>query len=434
MAMPVYPTIVVPGITATYLLDEYRLPPETIWSVMTKEYERASLHPDNLRYEAVEPARVITGQVFEVAYRELIDELRHNLRPREDASVPVFAFGYDWRQPLARSAAQLAAFIEEVAERTALMRHYANEDYGNSPKVNLIGHSMGGLVIAGYLARHGKEKRVHKVATLATPFQGSFEAIIKMITGTADLGTSPPSSREREAARLTPALYSLLPSFAAADNDYFDSKNWQSSVLKTIEEYIRLHGVSPRDKKAQAREVFEGLLSAARAERNLTDKLNLASAGMTADDWLCVVGVGTETRVALKAERSGGSVEFRLSSKDRRDRWADAEDPTAQKETGDGTVPFEGAVPRFLSEKNIVCVTPEDFGYWEIQDRATRRVAGFHGILPNMDLLHRMIASFLSGKPPRHDNVWGRSAPGVETPEWPGSLRGMRKEPRKSDS
>ena len=35
------PVIVIPGITANYLRDDYTLPPETIWSVLTKSYERA---------------------------------------------------------------------------------------------------------------------------------------------------------------------------------------------------------------------------------------------------------------------------------------------------------------------------------------------------------------------------------------------------------
>ena len=58
MAMPVYPTIIVPGITASNLLDAYPLPPETLWKVLHKDYERVALHPDDLRYEVKEPARV----------------------------------------------------------------------------------------------------------------------------------------------------------------------------------------------------------------------------------------------------------------------------------------------------------------------------------------------------------------------------------------
>ena len=53
-----HPIIVVPGVTATYLRDLYPLPPETIWAVIRKKYDRVKLHPDNLRYEARQPAVV----------------------------------------------------------------------------------------------------------------------------------------------------------------------------------------------------------------------------------------------------------------------------------------------------------------------------------------------------------------------------------------
>ena len=213
MALP-HPVIVVPGITATYLHDEYPLPSEDIWKVIKKQYERIALHPNDLRYEAQQPARVKPGQIFEIAYEELIDELRYNLASREEEPVPVYPFGYDWRMPLDITEKQLAAFVTEVIERTKLLKHYHRDKYQDNPKVNFFGHSMGGLVIAGYLEREGSKAPVHKVVTLATPFQGSFEAVIKVATGTANLGTTPPSSREREAARLTPALYHLIPNFS----------------------------------------------------------------------------------------------------------------------------------------------------------------------------------------------------------------------------
>ena len=88
MALP-HPVIVVPGITATYLHDEYPLPPEDIWKVIKQDYERIVLHPNDLRYEAQEPARVKPGQVFEIAYEELIEELRYNLASHADQPVPL---------------------------------------------------------------------------------------------------------------------------------------------------------------------------------------------------------------------------------------------------------------------------------------------------------------------------------------------------------
>src|ERR1051326_3137631 len=307
------PVIVIPGVIATYLRDEYPLPPDSLWEVLelSKEYERVSLHPDNLRYEAIEPARVVPGQLYEIAYKELIEELRHDLRTREDQPVPVYPFAYDWRQPLDKSQAQLGAFIDEVIERTLLLRHYdADSAYKAEPRVDLIGHSMGGLVIAGYLASVKAKHRVGSVVTLAAPFQGSYEAVIKVTTGTANLGTAAPSSREREAARVTPSLYHLLPSFPNAltvpagsplPSDLFRPAVWQPSVTDTIKQYIQLRGLDPSNAKQKADALFAAMLTEARQHRTLVDTLSLQACNLSADDWLCVVGVDSTPRVKLSA-------------------------------------------------------------------------------------------------------------------------------------
>ena len=57
--MPISPVIVIPGITASDLHDEYELPPEAVWStVLKRRYDRVTLHPADQRYELREPARV----------------------------------------------------------------------------------------------------------------------------------------------------------------------------------------------------------------------------------------------------------------------------------------------------------------------------------------------------------------------------------------
>jgi len=424
------PVIVIPGIVASYLRDEYPLPPDSIWEVLesSKQYERASLHPDNLRYEAIEPARVVAGQIYEVAYKELIEELRHNLSQRPDQPVPVYPFAYDWRQPLPAICAGLGPFIDEVIARTQLLRHYdADAAYKANPRVDLIGHSMGGLVIAGYLASVGAKHRVGSVVTLATPFQGSYEAVIKVTTGTANLGTSPPSSREREAARLTPSLYHLMPSFAGAltvpagsglPADLFNPGVWQSSVIDTIRQYIQLRGLNPANAKTQAEKIFASMLQEARSFRSLADNLNLKTCKLDVDDWLCVIGVDSTTRVQLGVTLKAGKPDFVFNGSDRKNDWALPAGDVNRELTGDGTVPFRGAIPKFLPREKLICVTPEDFGYWEVQDRLTASIAGFHGILPNMDMLHRLIAAFLTARKDKHGNIWGRPAPGIAGNQW----------------
>lgn len=425
MPLP-YPVIVVPGITATYLKDEYDLPPEYVWTVMTKKFERLALHPNDLRYEAQEPARVRSDQLYEIAYKELIEELRYNLRSEEDKQVPVFPFGYDWRMKLEDIQAGLDSFIGEVIDRTKLLKHYFRAGYHNDPKVNLIGHSMGGLIIAGYLKSKGRQAPVHKVATLATPYQGSFEAVIKVTTGTANLGTSPPSSRERESARVTPALYYLVPSFSGGlevpdgvPKSLFDPGAWQPSIVQSIKEWINLKGLPGGDNLALAKEVFSNMLKSGKSHRANIDAFKLSDAGMSADRWLAVVGVDSITRVRLKIVKSGGLPEFDFKTSDRDNKWFPARitDPECRL-TGDGTVPFEGAVPKFLAPENLVCVTPDDYGYWEIGDKVLTEVGGFHGIMPKMNMLHRLLVRFFTDAPDKRDNTWGRRAPGVADGTW----------------
>lgn len=426
MAMP-NPVIILPGVIATYLRDEYSLPPDSVWEVLdsSKQFERVTLHPDNLQFEAIEPARVVPGQIYEVAYKELLEELRHNLTLRPDQPVPVYPLGYDWRQPLAKTCAQLGPFIDEVIARTLLLRHYNSDaKYKANPRVDLIGHSMGGLIIAGYLAAVGAKHRVGSIVTLATPFRGSYEAVIKVTTGTANLGTTPPSSREREAARLTPALYHLLPNFdgaltiepkGALPADLFDPSVWQPSVTDTIKQYIQQRGLTPSNAAVQAPAVFAAMLAEAKRFRATVDGLDLAKCNLTPDDWLCVAGVGSTTRVALSVKADGKFPDFDFQSADRQNCWGQPANPDL---TGDGTVPFRGAVPTFLPLNSMVCVTPDDFGYWEVQDKLFTAIAGFHGILPNMDMLHRLIVAFLTSRKDKHGNIWGRRPPGVAQGAW----------------
>lgn len=426
----VYPVIVVPGITATYLSDEYPLPPEIVWRILEKKYDRIALHPNDLRYEAIEPARLRPGQIFEVAYKEIVEELRYNLRSKEDEPVPVYPFSYDWRMPLDRIESLLDEFVGEVIQRTMLLRHYHKARFGDDPKVNLLGHSMGGLVITGYLENKGKKAPVHKIATLATPYQGSFEAVIQVATGTSNLGTSPPNSREREAARMTPALYYLLPGFKNAvqadpgiPDSLFHPAAWQSSVVDSIEQFIRLKGLPTKQRKEDAKALFAHLLAEAENHRRRINGFTLTKAGLRPEDWLAIVGVDAVTRVRLKIVKRDRGAGFELASKDRDNKWSEEKDPRLRRLTGDGTVPFEGAVPLFLKEENLVCVTPEDYGYWEIQDKALSKLAGFHGILPNMDMLHRMLVRFFTGRPDPHANTWGQRAPGVKKWDAPIELR-----------
>jgi hypothetical protein len=214
----------------------------------------------------------------------------------------------------------------------------------------------------------------------------------------------------------------LLPSFkngiTVSDDfpvSFFDPDIWQIGVFQSLEEFIRLKGLPTESRKEEARQLLTALLNQAKLHREKTDGFNLQNAGLDSTRWLAVVGIGAETRVEIKVSKIGKSPNFDLESDDRKNLW---EKDNSSRLTGDGTVPYEGAIPKFLKEEDLVCVTPDDYGYWEIQDRLVSKVAGFHGILPNMDMLHRLIVRFFKDKPDPKENTWGRPAPGVKDENW----------------
>ncbi|MBI5788549.1 MAG: alpha/beta fold hydrolase [Candidatus Schekmanbacteria bacterium] len=62
----------------------------------------------------------------------------------------------------------ISCFSQQLKEAVELVLAETNKT-----KVDLIGHSMGGLVILNYLAFLGGDTRVNKVITLGTPYHGS---------------------------------------------------------------------------------------------------------------------------------------------------------------------------------------------------------------------------------------------------------------------
>lgn len=411
------PVIVLPGITATTLVDQYPLNADEIWSmVFNKEYERVALHPDDLRFDAIEPAQVVAGRVFPV-YEDLIKALRHELSPQADQPTPVFAFPYDWRMDVRMTAARLATFIDEVIARTRLLKHYGN---GAELNVDLVGHSMGGLVICEYLSQAGRSARVGKVVTIGTPYLGSVEAIVKIATGMSLLTGSEPKERERETARVTPALYQLFPSYPGAvvdrgadDVDIFDAANIQASVVESLAEFVRLYAVDTRarDRRAKAERLLSDLLEWGRQHRQTVTGFKTSRSGVAQADWLVIAGVGQKTRLQLTVDGSRRGRRYIINDEQFVNELS-ALEPNSLR-TGDGTVPLAGAIPPFLPASKLVCVTEDDLNFFELRDKLLVEVGGMHGLLPRINLVQRLVTRHLL--PHYRGDVWGRRVPGSDS-------------------
>src|SRR5262249_14724071 len=118
---------------------------------------------------------------------------------------------YDWRLDNVESARRLSALIDQL-----------RVDYGRPDlKVNIVAHSMGGIV-SRYLLRYGTEdvldrddavptmageSKINRVILLGTPSLGSTNALRDMIDG-AEIGLD---SVEPETLVTLPSVYQLLP-------------------------------------------------------------------------------------------------------------------------------------------------------------------------------------------------------------------------------
>ena len=419
------PVIVVPGITATDLVDDYPLKADEIWTmVFNKAHDRIALHPDDLRYEAIEPAHVVAGQVFPV-YRDLIHALRHELSARADRPTPVFAFPYDWRMDVCATAKKLGRFVDEVIARTKLLKHYGRAE---DLKVDLVGHSMGGLVITEYLARRGRRSGVEKVATIGTPFLGSIEAIVKITTGMSLITGPEPREREREAARVTPALYQFFPSYEGATTDIegnqvdmFDASNIQESVIDSLAEFVRLYSVSTRrsERRDRAKAILGDMLANARRHRKNVETFRLSDAGIRRSHWLAVIGIGERTRVQMTINDTPNGSRFLIDETQFVNELNVPGNGIAR--TGDGTVSLAAAIPPFLPSTKPVCVNDSDLEFLELRDRIMVGVGDLHGLLPRINLVQRLISKHLN--PRYRGRIWGRRLPGAQS--WNPPIEGL---------
>jgi pimeloyl-ACP methyl ester carboxylesterase len=169
---------------------------------------------------------------------ELLDSA--GFRPAADADrqgLIHHVFSYDWRRDLVESARRLEETLDALAEARG------EPDL----KVNLVGHSMGGLV-ARYYLRYGSAdlaedapvtwagaRRIHNLILVATPNGGGIHALEAMLYGSR-VGLSYTTLASSVVGRM-PSVYQLMPPRGAPalldhrakplDLDVHDVETWK---------------------------------------------------------------------------------------------------------------------------------------------------------------------------------------------------------------
>ncbi len=261
------PAVIVPGLLGTRLLDATsgrEVWPGSLIDVTLGRYRNLELRTGAERNELV--TNGVTEAVFgKDFYGELIRILvdyggYRRVHPGNGPVDPtqrrVYVFEYDWRQDNVATARRFDAFLARI-----------RDDY-NDPalKVDVIAHSMGGLM-ARYYLRFGTEDvlndnrlevtwagapHINKMILLGTPNLGSVSAIEGFIRGqSVGLRRIP-----QEVVATMPSAYQLFPhrivdwlvdpAGSVIDLDQFDAETWKSLGWNIFADPVRARVIRER--------------------------------------------------------------------------------------------------------------------------------------------------------------------------------------------
>jgi pimeloyl-ACP methyl ester carboxylesterase len=189
------PVVVIPGILGSRLRDPAtgeELWPGSLWGVAFGAKQHLALPFDPATLQPAAEAR--PDGLFEAAlgtdfYGEILRTLEHAGRyVRAVPGTPVdpeqrhyYVFAYDWRQDNVRTAARLDAFIEQI-----------RRDHGDPLlKVDIVAHSMGGLVTRYFLRYGGQDVLpvLHR-DDFRVPDAGAGKVRTAILLGTPNLGSA----------------------------------------------------------------------------------------------------------------------------------------------------------------------------------------------------------------------------------------------------
>ena len=220
------PVILIPGLLGSKLIrasDGTELWPGSTSKLLTSDYEDLALRIDPETLEPIDdglvPGGIFEGAVGKDFYRHIIQDLRASggyqlIEPGDPAvqqKAGLYVFTYDWRQDILKTAQKLDELIERI-----------RRDY-NDPalRVDVVAHSMGGLVVR-YYERYGTVDvlggntftvtglglaKLRRIVLLGTPNQGTVTAVHKFLNGYR-VGVS---ALPTEGVATMPSTYELFP-------------------------------------------------------------------------------------------------------------------------------------------------------------------------------------------------------------------------------
>ena len=200
------PVVVIPGVMGTRLCDQAH---NTIWGDRAS-YISGRVNALRLPFDGADPANGIIkcGLIDSVSIVPLFWEsnvyaaLLNTLREMHYGDNDIIIFDYDWRLSNFDNAKRLRDLIEQKVPA--------------STKVDIVAHSMGGLIARIYIQTLGGENRIQNVVLLGTPHLGSAKIFQRLKEG-FDHWPSTWSGGTTEIQRTIlsfPSTYQLLPTYS----------------------------------------------------------------------------------------------------------------------------------------------------------------------------------------------------------------------------
>lgn len=240
------PVIIVPGIMGTRLLEDGVIDnliwPDTtqiVTSIADDFLDALKMTVDgNAINESIMPGDVIRQLSGADYFEGLFNQL---LLDGYEENINIFESPYDWRLDIEISALKLKEEIDEIKRQTGL------------EKVNLVAHSMGGLLVKKYLKDYGGES-IEKFIDIGTPHVGAPSAYKILMYGD-DLGVRKffgliniNANKIKEISQNMPSIYQLLPSqeyLEGSESGYYLFNGINGNNRLTFEEtanYLKTEG------------------------------------------------------------------------------------------------------------------------------------------------------------------------------------------------
>ncbi|MFH1822309.1 MAG: hypothetical protein ABH830_01260, partial [Patescibacteria group bacterium] len=242
------PVILVPGVMGSYLYSSVD-PGVEVWPAIGKTVlDPWDLHLNQLIMDdeskpsdnsmIVPPQDIIRSVLDKDFFEGLIDELKQN---GYEENKTLFVFPYDWRLDLNWTANGIPySGFDSLKDKVEKVKQLTG-----AAKVNIIAHSMGGLVAKNYIKHYGSGS-VDKFIDIGTPHLGAPEALKILMYGD-NLGTyAINQDRIKIISQNFPSVYELLPSsnyFNSADPDYayyiYDMYDLDNNGIKNKLDYAQ---------------------------------------------------------------------------------------------------------------------------------------------------------------------------------------------------